>query len=39
MNIEVPTKYLLSHNNGIVVFEIGLHSEGLMLYRPALHGN
>ena len=39
MNIEVPTKYLLSHNDSIVVFEIRLHSESPMLYRPALHGN
>ena len=39
MNIEVPTKYPLSHNDRIVVLEIGLHSESPMLYRPALHGN
>jgi len=39
MNIEVATKYLLSHDNRIIVFEIRLHSESLMLYRPALHGN
>ena len=45
MNIEVPTKYLLSHNDRIVfeihriVFEIHLHSESAMLYKPALHGN
>jgi hypothetical protein len=39
MNIEVPTKYQLSHNDRIIVFEIGLHSESPMLYRPALHGN
>ena len=32
-NIEVPTKYLLSHDR-IVVFEICLQSES-----PALHGN
>ena len=38
MNIEVPTKYLLSHNNRIV-FEICLHSESPMLYQPELHGN
>jgi len=38
MNIEVPTKYLLSQD-GIVVFENRLHSESPMLYRPALHGN
>jgi hypothetical protein len=37
MNVEVPTKYPLSHNDGIAVFEIRLHSEGAMLYRPALH--
>jgi hypothetical protein len=36
--IEVPTKYLLSHDR-IVVFEIRLHSKSPMLYRPALHGN
>jgi hypothetical protein len=39
MNIEVPTKYQLSHDDRIVVFENHLHSENLMLYRPALHGN
>jgi len=39
MNIEVPTKYPLSENDTIVVFEIRLHSERLMLYRTALHGN
>jgi hypothetical protein len=39
MNIEVPTKYLLSHSDRIVVFEILLHTESPMLYRPALHGN
>jgi hypothetical protein len=38
MNIEVPTKYLLSHDR-IVVFEIRLHSKSPMIYRPALHGN
>ena len=27
MNIEVPTKYLLSHNDKIVVLEMRLHSE------------
>jgi hypothetical protein len=27
MNIEVPTKYRLSHNAKIVVLEIHLHSE------------
>ena len=39
MSIEVPTKYLLSHNDRIVVLEIRLHSESPMPYRPALHGN
>jgi len=39
MNIEVPTKYLLSHNDRTIVLELRLHSESLMLYRPALHGN
>jgi len=39
MNIEVPTKYRLSHNDRIVVLETRLHSESPMLYRPALHGN
>jgi len=39
MNIEVPTKYQLSHNDRIVVFENRLHSKSPMLYRPALHGN
>jgi len=39
MNIEVPTKYQLSHNYRIVVFENRLHSKSPMLYRPALHGN
>ena len=38
MNIEVPTKYLLSQDR-IIVFEIRLHSKSPMLYRPALHGN
>jgi hypothetical protein len=38
MNIEVPTKYPLSHNDRIIL-EICLHSESPMLYRPALHGN
>ena len=32
MNIEVPTKYPLSHNDRIVVLEIRLHSESPMLY-------
>ena len=39
MNIEVPTKYRLSHKDRIVVFENRLHSKSPMLYRPALHGN
>jgi hypothetical protein len=39
MNIEVPTKYQLSHNDRIIVFENRLHSKSPMLYRPALHGN
>jgi len=39
MNIEVPTKYQLSHNERIVVFENCLQSENPMLYRLALHGN
>ena len=38
MNIEVPTKYPLSHNDRIIVFEIHLHIKSPMLYRPALHG-
>ena len=38
MNIEVPTKYPLSHDR-IVVFEIRLHCKSPMFYRPALHGN
>jgi hypothetical protein len=32
MNIEVPTKYQLSDNDRIVVFENRLHSETPMLY-------
>jgi len=39
MNIEVLTKYSLSHNDRIIVLERRLHSESPMLYRPALHGN
>jgi len=39
MNIEVPTKYQLSHNDRILVFENRLHSEIPILYRPALHVN
>jgi len=38
MNIELPTKYPPSQDR-IVVFEIHLHSESLMPYRPAHHGN
>jgi len=37
MNTEVPMKYPLSQDR--IVFEIRLHSESPMLYRPALHGN
>jgi len=39
MNIEVPTKYPMSHNDRIVIVEIRLHSESPMLYRSALYGN
>jgi hypothetical protein len=39
MNIEVPTKHQLSHNDSFFVFENRLHRENPMLYRPALHGN
>jgi hypothetical protein len=39
LNIELPKKYQLSHNERIVVFKNCLHSENPMLYRPALHGN
>ena len=39
MNIEVPTKYWMSHNAKIVVLEIRFHGESPILYRPALHGN
>jgi len=39
VNIEVPKKYPLSHDDRTVVLEIRLHSESPMLYRPALHGN
>jgi len=38
MNIEVLAKCPLSHNDRIV-FEIRLHRESPMLYRPARHGN
>jgi len=37
MNIEVPTKYSLSHDR--IVFEMRLHSKSPMLYRLALHDN
>ena len=39
MNVEVLTKYLLSHDDRIIVLEICLHSENPMLYRPSLHSN
>jgi len=39
MNIEVSTKYMLSHNARIAVLATRLHSESPLLYRPALHGN
>jgi len=39
MNIEVPTKCPLSHNDRIFVLAIRLHSENPVLYRSALHGN
>jgi len=39
MNIEVPTKYPLSHNDRTIVLAIRLHSESPMLYRAALYGN
>jgi hypothetical protein len=39
MDIEVPTKYQLSHNDRIVVLENRLHSKNPMLYKPKLHGN
>jgi len=39
MNIEVPTKYPLSHNARTVVLEIRLHNQSPMIYRPAFHGN
>jgi hypothetical protein len=39
MNIEVPAKYRLSHNDRIVVFGKRLHSESPMVYRPVLHDN
>jgi hypothetical protein len=39
MNIEVPTKYPLTSQGRIVVFENRLHNENPILYRPALHGN
>jgi len=39
MNIEIPAKYPLSHNDGIVVLEIRLHRESPTPYRPAPRGN
>jgi hypothetical protein len=39
INIEVPTKYQLSHNDSFMVFENLFHSENPMLYRTTLHGN
>jgi len=39
MNVEVPTKYPLSHNDRTVVLVIRLHSESPMLHRPLLYGN
>jgi hypothetical protein len=39
MNTEVLTKYQMSHNDRIIVFENRLHSKNPILYRPALHGN
>ena len=39
MNIEVSTKYQLSQNDRIVVFENRLDNENPMLYRPAINGN
>jgi len=39
VNIELLTKYPLSHNDRIVVLEIRLHSEISMLYRIDIHGN
>ena len=39
INIEVRTKYPLSHNDKTVVLKIRLHSQSPMLCRPALHGN
>jgi len=38
MSIEVPTKYPLSQDR-IVVFEIRLHSQSPLLYKPSLHDN
>ena len=37
MNMEMLTKYPLSHKDRIVVLEIRLHSKSLMLYRRALN--
>jgi hypothetical protein len=39
MNIEVPMKYLLSYDTIFFLKYVCLHSESLMLYRPALSGN
>jgi hypothetical protein len=39
MNVEVPTKYPLSQNNRIVVFEIHLHSKDKTLWQPVLHSD
>jgi hypothetical protein len=39
MNVEVPTKYSLSQNNRIVVFEIGLPSKDKTLWQPLLHSD
>jgi hypothetical protein len=39
MNAELPTKYPLSQNNRIVVFEICLHSKDITLWQPVLHSD
>jgi len=39
MNVEVPTKYLLSQNNNIVIFEICLQSKDKTLRQPVLHSD
>jgi hypothetical protein len=36
-NIEVPTKYPLSQNNRIFVFEIHFHSKDKTIWQPVLH--